>query len=116
MAPRVTDTEVKQIIETDLDVNPFINTATIIVDEDLVDQGFSAVRLREIELYLAAHFTTLRERQLESEEFGDAKDEFLGKVGKGLDASIYGQQAKSLDTSGILTDQGKAKARFEVFG
>ena len=111
---RVTDLEVKEIIETLLDMTPFIGTATLIVDEDLVGQGLSDARLREIELYLAAHFTTLRERQLQSEEFGDAKDVFLGQVGKGLSSSIYGQQAIALDTTGELKSQGKTRATLEV--
>lgn len=111
---RVTDAEVKEIIETDLDTTPFIGTATLIVDEDLVGKGLSDARLREIELYLSAHFTTLRQRQLKSEEFGDAKDEFLGIVDLGLDSSLYGQQAKSLDTTGTLEAQGKPKSSIEL--
>jgi hypothetical protein len=112
---RVTDSEVKEIIETTIDTTPFIQTATLIVDEDIAPQGLSTARLREIELYLAAHFTTLRERQLKREEFGDSENEYLGEVGTDLDASIYGQQAKVLDTSGTLAKLGEPNICFEVF-
>ncbi len=109
-----TDSDVKEILETELDTTPFIETAKLIVDEDLVGKGLSDARLEQIELYLSAHFTTLRERQLESEEFGDSKDRLLGQVEMGLDSSIYGQQAKVLDNTGTLVNLGKAKAEFQV--
>lgn len=111
---RVTDAEVKTIIQTTLDTTPFINTATLIVDEDLAGSGLSTSRLREIELYLAAHFVTLREKQVTEEKLGDASNKYLGEVELYLDASIYGQQVKVLDTSGILSNIGKAQSYITI--
>ncbi len=82
---RVTDTEVKEIIDTELDTTPFIDIATLLVDDQLLSKGLSTSLLTKLELLLAAHFTAMRERQLKSEEFGDAKDDFLGEEGKNLD-------------------------------
>ena len=113
---RVTDAEVKVIIDTTLtDLSSFITTANLIVNEDLEPKGtLSEDRLKQIELYLSAHFVTMRERQLKSEEFGDSKDVFLGEVGEGYASSTYGQQALALDSCGVLAIQGNPKARFEV--
>ena len=106
---RVTDDQVKEIIETDLDTTPFIDTATILVD-DLVGKCLSDEKLEKIELYLSAHFVTLQERVLKSDEFGDSKEEYFADIGKGLDSSNYGQTAKVLDTSGCLANFGNPKA------
>ena len=106
---RVTDAEVKTIIETTIDTTPFIDAATLLVDQ-LVDKGLSDDLLKQIELYLSAHFVTLQERVLKSEEFGDSKEEYFADIGKGLDSSNYGQMAKVLDTSGCLANFGNPKA------
>ncbi len=116
---RVTDAEVKQIIEVDPLVvpttDPFILTATTLVDETLLTQGYSDALLKEIELYLAAHFTGMKQRQKKSEDFGDSKDVYMEVVGLGLEFTQYGQQAKILDLNGILVTLGKTKAEIQVF-
>ncbi len=112
--PRVTDDEVKAIIATDLDTNAFIETATLIVDDQLSSRGFSVSRLKQIELYLAAHFTTLRERQLVSEKFGNAAETYQGKTGMNLQSSNYGQTAIVLDISGSLYRMGQGTASMET--
>ena len=94
--------------------SPYVFQSDIEKFCNLLQNSVSDDRLKQIELYLSAHFTTLRERQLSSKEFGDSENEFLGEVGMGLDSSIYGQQSKVLDTTGTLVNQGKAKATFDV--
>ncbi len=119
MAPRVTDVEVKQIIEVNPSLipttDPFILTATTLVDELLLTLGYSDPMLKQIELYLSAHFTAMKQRQLDSEDFGDSENSYIGEVGKGLDFTQYGQQAKILDFEGGLADAGKPKAQLQVF-
>lgn len=108
---RVTDGQVKEIIETNLDdISLFMETAEMIVDEQLMSKGFSENRLSKIELYLSAHFVALRERQLLSERFGDSEEKYQGKTGMNLQASLYGQTAMLLDTSGSLANLGKSVA------
>lgn len=114
MANRVTDTEVKEIIATSLTTTPFIDTANALINETLLDQGFSEAYLTQIEKYLSAHFVSLRERQLKGEKLGDASNTYGGEFGKGLRFSQYGQQVLILDTSGTLEDLGKAKAEIDV--
>lgn len=112
---RVTDAEVKEILDTDIDTTPFITTATLVVTEDLADEDYSSARLKEIELYLAAHYATLLEPQLQATRLGDASDTYQGQTGKYLEATKYGQQVQLLDTSGILTENSKPRTGIEFY-
>ena len=116
---RVTDAEVKAIIDTSRSVDPFIATATLLVNEELAaSTTLSSERLQQIELYLAAHFTAITEERgaLTSSEKGDASEEYGVEVGSGLNSTRYGQQAISLDTSGRLAAIASSgnKARFTL--
>lgn len=102
---RVTDTEVKQIIETEKDTTPFINTADLVVSESLESVGLSEERLKQITLWLAAHYTaiTVERGGITFDKTGDASSSFGAKITKsGLASTRYGQQALVLDTSGTL--------------
>ncbi len=109
MAVRVTDQEVTALIAVPdgKSVMPFIETATLIVDEQLVSKGLSDARLKQIELYLAAHFVTLMEEKgsLVREDVGEARQSMWGvSLGTGLTMTRFGQQAIALDTSGTLSN------------
>src|SRR3990172_8340214 len=116
--PQVTEAEVKKLIETSLDVTPFILTASLIVTEDLADSGLSIDRKKQIELYLAAHYTALTEGRggLKVSKTGDSLESYQGKFGSGLNMTRFGQQAVSLDSSGILANMAESnkKALFRV--
>jgi hypothetical protein len=111
---RVTDAEVKEIIETELDTTPFIRAANLVVTDKLGDQGLGDDILMEIERYLSAHFTAVREQQAADETLGEARVKYQGQWGMGLDSTSYGQTAKLLDTSGILSTLGRRAAMFDV--
>lgn len=117
---RVTDTEVKEIFATTRDTTPFIETATLLVDEELVGSGLSDNRLTQIELYLAAHLasTSINHGGLKSRKIGDSEEEYRGPVGSavGMLSSPYGQQAVALDSTGTLGTLSKStvKAEFRV--
>lgn len=117
---RVTDTEVKEIYITTVDTTPFITTATLLVDEELVGQGLSDDRLKQIELYLAAHYASLSLEKggLKRRKMGESEDEFRGPTGSalGLLSSSYGQQAVALDSTGLLgaTSKSPIRAEFRV--
>ncbi len=119
--PRVTELEVQAIVDTERDPTPFIDVASLIVDENLLGKGLTVARLVQIELYLAAHFTTVTEERgsLVSSGGGDAKDTyFTRELGKGLAMTRYGQQALALDTSGTLSGinslSGSLSAQFRL--
>lgn len=117
MSARVTDSEVEEIIEVDssIGLTPFIAIATLLVDEELADQGMSAARLKEIERWLSAHFYAVRDPRVTSESAGVSAS-YEGSAGQNLAFTRYGQQAMVLDTSGILAamnEGGSANATFK---
>jgi len=70
--------------------------------------------LTQIELYLSAHFASVRQRQLTEEVLGDASRKYTGKFGTGLDATQYGQTAQALDYLGGLSNAGKGAIVFQA--
>lgn len=119
---RVTAAEVKVIFPTTdgQDMASFIASATLLVDEELVGAGLSEARLKQIELYLSAHFAsiTLERGGLTKQKIDDAEEDYknIAATSTGLLATRYGQQAVALDTSGALGGMTKSpvKAQFRV--
>ena len=109
---RVTATQVKQIIDTDLDdtiVDAFIAGATALIDSVLGTDTSDI--LTQIELWLTAHMiASTRERQSKKEGAGGAYIEYTGITGEGLKSTTYGQMALALDTSGELAALGGKQA------
>ncbi len=55
------------------------------------------------------------EPQEKTEEADEAKATYFGKAdGSNLNATLYGQTAMTLDTSGSLTNLGKKTARIDT--
>lgn len=113
MAPRVTDADVKSILDTKIDTTPFITTANVMVDEMLAGAGYSDGRLFQIELWLSAHFACMMDPR-EADVQAGASATFEGKTEMGLDWSRYGQQVKVLDTAGILATALKTAVQGRV--
>lgn len=114
---RVLASEVKEILDTDLSdviVGTFITAANITVTKFLgTSTVLSSVQLKEIERWFSAHLIACtREQQAQAEEVaGETNIKYQGKTGMGLDSTLYGQQVKVLDTSGVLAaNLGKKKA------
>lgn len=118
MTQRVTVDQVNNIIDTGRDLTTFIETANLIVTEDLVGKGLSDARLTQIELYLTAHLVTLTEERggLTRTRTGDATDGYAAptRTGKGLELTRYGQMVMTLDTTGILRGSNRLSAQFRV--
>ena len=102
MAIRVTDyTDVTVLISTDLtqaQVEAFILSASLIVDNQLSSRGLGTTTLKEIEKYLAAHLITLRDPRALNESADGISFGYEGQTGMGLDSSRYGQTAKQKST------------------
>jgi len=118
---RVTVAEVQAVYDTDKDLMSVIVTASLLVDEELVSSNHSAARLKQIELYLAAHFAAVADERgaLVRSTVGESAEFYAKDVGQGLKATIYGQQAITLDTSGVLATiaaKGGASAKFSLIG
>lgn len=114
MSNRVTNSEVKTIIDTDVDVTAFITVANLIVTNMLSGGSLSDAMLKEIERWLSAHFVAIRDPRIGQEKIGDASVTYLLTTGKGLDATPFGQQVKVLDTTGKLAQLGKSTAKLET--
>jgi hypothetical protein len=110
MLTRVTDDEVKGILDTTIDTTPFINTANTLINLKLTGQDLTDDMLYQIELYLAAHLACAKEPVLKSESVGGAKNDYVREVGKGLDSTSYGQMVKMLDSTGILASMEQKRA------
>jgi hypothetical protein len=120
MALRVHDLEVKQIIATVLDTTPFIQLASHLVDDLLMPQGLSDTRLRDVELWLAAHYTCLRDPRVVDVRDGDTGVRYEQvKTGEGLASTRYGQQALLLDPTGTLAalddNAGRNRVRIKFY-
>lgn len=116
MTVRVSAEEVKEIIDTSLSdsaIEAFIGAANLTVTSLLgTSTALSSDQLREIERWFSAHLIACsRERQIDKEGVGQATVSYSGKTDMGLDATLYGQQVKIMDTTGILASQvGKRSA------
>lgn len=94
------------IVELDAAVSclPHISIANMTVDDYCLGAGLSDARLEAIETQLAAHFYSLRVRQVSSESAGpvsETKDPVV--LGKGLEQTVFGQTAMMLDSTGKLS-------------
>ncbi|MGI9504916.1 MAG: DUF4054 domain-containing protein [Geminicoccaceae bacterium] len=103
----------------DPNLTSILNTASGFVDEQLADVGLGDALLTEIEKYLAAHFTALREVKagISSERADDASVTYtVGQVTNTdfLQSTHFGQVAIALDVSGTLGNAGRPKAAFCV--
>lgn len=121
MTTRVDPTEVQRVIKTkldDSDIYEHIQVANRLVTDLLVGKGMSADRLRDVELYLAAHFISMKDQdagQTVSKSAGETEATYGGNLSEALSHTRYGQQALILDTSGTLTSVGMTRAQFRVF-
>jgi hypothetical protein len=111
-ASRVTDAEVREICEIDAaltDLEPFRIAANYVVEDNLASVTFYTTspglsRLKEIERWLAAHFTAIRDKRIDSEKAGPVSQKFQYKLGLNLQSTMYGQQAIMLDKTGTLAN------------
>ncbi len=129
MATRISITQVRDCVYlsskfTDNMVTQCIGTANSLTDGPLSDQSLTEATLTQIELYLAAHYCSLREPQIYEEELGGrdsiAKEKrSKANVGIGLNATWFGQQAVMLDTSSTLAEmsqKNKKRAGLLAYG
>ncbi len=108
MAWRTTQEEVRTVVESDPDISmvPFINAASSLTDyveSQDSDSLLSDSLLQDIEVWLAAHFYSVRDLPYHEKETGDAEAKFQGKTAMGLDFTGFGQTAKVLDLTGTLS-------------
>jgi hypothetical protein len=116
MAVRVTEAEVKQIMDgltaTDPVIESFIIAASAVIDKVFAgDTEIGDVLLKELERYLTAHFiASTIFRQAAKEKLGEADITYVGKWGENLASTSYGQTVRLLDLTGKMSQIGKSAA------
>lgn len=111
--PRTTPQAVKGVLQRDYDtinnpsLTPYIDTAAVIVSRVATcatTKGvtLSSAELELIERWLAAHFYAVSDKPYTNNTTADASAAYNGQTAMGLDATLYGQQAKAIDYSGCL--------------
>lgn len=93
------------------EMNMFIQTAHVIVCENLDGYSISTARLTLVERYLAAHFAAVTYTPTSFEAAGKVQESFSTKVALGFDLTRYGQQALRLDPTGNLRRMDEAKIK-----
>jgi len=124
MAWRVTEDDVKAIVETgkDMDRNvlaiaPFINAANALTNAVAAQDSdglLTSDLLAQIETFLAAHFYSLRDQRLQSKSTGGASGSFQGQVGKGLESTDYGTNAIAMDITGYLASVSRSRHKVGI--
>jgi len=113
--PLITDKELVRICEEAEDatkdqITSFITTAHLLLQEDLDGYGVSLPRLKQIELYLAAHFAGITFPIAAFESAGKVQVSYQKKTDMGLRFTKYGQMALTLDPTGKLDPATKGKS------
>lgn len=121
MAARVTSTEINELLDTTrVNYGPYIDIATVLVDEELVGKGMSDARLALIEKFLSAHYVILGKQGggVARESVGESSRTYrqVKESFQGLTSTNWGQQALAADTTGTLSALGSGglKAEFRV--
>lgn len=121
MATRITKDDVKATLKTqesDENIEKFIETSHIFIDNLLQERGLKEDLLKMLELYYAAHLICLKERRARRERIGDYEISYEGMTGSRLNITPYGQNCINLDISGTLAMinhhdyRGKATVEF----
>lgn len=111
MSVRTTESHVVSILgehyntSSKIDLQPFIDTATVLVDRIEsadVSSEMSDAALELVERYLAAHFYAHSDPIAQSRSTGRASGQFQGRTDLGFNATLYGQTAMRLDATGLL--------------
>jgi len=109
---RVSTSDVKALLIgselTDEQVEPFIETANVVVTNHCAGYSYDADVLKQIELWLSAHFVCQADPQISREGVeGGTNVTYDGKTGMNLDSTRYGQQVKILDYKGTIREARK---------
>lgn len=130
MPIRCTVKDVKEICDIDTEsfpdtpgnLTPFIRIASSLVDSFCTTSGYSDAQLKDIEVWLSAHFYHILDPQLVREEVSTLRKVYQQQVDLGLNFTAYGQQVKLLDYMGNLAaldvriKKGASKASISWLG
>lgn len=113
--------DVRLVIDTSLtddQVDRMLITAENIITthiDPLSSPDVTVTVRSDIKVWLAAHFCAVRDRRVREDSADGVRTVFEGKVDLGLDSTIYGQQARMVDPTGMLGKVGMATRKRLVF-
>lgn len=89
------------------DLTPYIDTASSVVDDVVAcaarkGKTLSDAKLELIERWLAAHHYAVMDKPFQSSSTAGASASYNGQTAMGYNATLYGQSAINLDSSGCL--------------
>lgn len=115
MPQLVSDADVKAILDTTINTQPFIVLAVLLIDQHLSNQGLSTALMRELQRWLAAHFACMRDpRFTQVKTENDSFTYEHGPMGQGLRSTKYGQQVLAMDPTGILAEVTAQKQQASI--
>ena len=118
MGCRANDGDVRALKPSDTidDYQPFISAASVIVDDLAAScgQSFTDRKLKQIEIYLAAHMVSVSDPNLRREKFENAENVFErgAASGVGVLSTQFGQTANML-SGGCLASLDKEQATID---
>jgi len=118
MAIRTNEAVVKEVLDTSLStvqINQFIEDASLWIDEELVNKGLSGKRLELIERYLTCVLIRLRDLGLKSAKFDDINEQYQVDP----DVTDYLLRCAAFDATGtvrraFLASKDVRVARFRI--
>ena len=117
MAARVTTADVLAIRPSSMDMTPFIAAAHLLVDQYMLQAGLGEDILFEMERWWSAHLAESADPGTSKKDLGTTALTFRsGKLGVGLEGTMFGQQVLIMDVTGTLAVQADTKqAVIDVF-
>ena len=116
----VTPDDLLEIIDSELppeSLQAFINMAAVLTSHLDFSACGGAEATYEIQKLIAAHFLTMYERTLKSENVGgEWSASYAIQDGEGLRSSLYGQMALVLDCTGKLAATGQKRTVIKTYG
>ena len=107
-----TEAQVRAVIQTKLeDITQQMQTAqALLAYVDLAGKGVLPVLIDTIGVWLSAHYVAITDPQLESSQRADYQSGYqVGELGRGLNSTMWGQQALVLDPTGSLAELDKTE-------
>ncbi len=120
MPTRPTEAQIRAIITTQRtpeQVESFIDSTMVLIEDLLDGSGYSDSRKREIYRWVTAHLiaSTAEEGVLSSDSYGGASHGYArAQLKMFLQGTTYGQQALMFDEDDLLNGLGVPRATIEV--
>lgn len=88
-----------------------MNTAHHFVENEVSGHSDpSSSQLEDLERLLSAHFIRISDRDVDSQSVMDDERDYQGETGMNFEATLFGQQAMSIDPTGRLKQMNSSES------